>query len=74
MNDTRNKFDEAIELLFNNLNIGNFEDSYHSMDFSGEPNTMIKVSVDDKIDNLREIIFDYVDKLEKSKGESEDER
>lgn len=64
MNYNKEEFEEMLEVLFENLDTTSWEDSHYSTVFgSREPNTLYKVSVDEKVEYVREIVFGYVDTL-----------
>lgn len=65
MKYTKEEFEEALEVLFDNLDTRSWEDSFISATHEySEPNTLFKVTVDDKIGLLRETLVDYVEELE----------
>lgn len=66
MTHTKEDFEQAIEILFKNLDTKNWEDSYQSATHEhNEPNTLFKITVSDKISSLYDVITEYVESLEK---------
>ena len=61
--ENKEEFQAALEILFENLDTRGWEDSFKSTTFSREPGTLIKQTVEEKVDILREVIFNYVDKV-----------
>jgi len=66
MKYTKEEFEEMVEVLFDNLDTKNWEESFISATGEqSEPNTLFKITVDDKIQQVRDCVFGYVEQLEK---------
>ena len=60
---SKEEFEDALQILFENLDTRGWEDSFKSTTFNREPGTLIKQTVEEKVDIFRENIFKYVDKV-----------
>jgi hypothetical protein len=68
---TNDEFEEAIDFLFENLNTGSFDDSYNAVGNYGlsEPNELIKITAEEKIDIFRDKVFEYIKYLRRVEEE-----
>lgn len=60
---TIEEMEDAIEVIFDNLDISKFETSYVDVVGYGEPNEMFKMTPDDKKGYLQDVVYYMLEKI-----------